>query len=289
MSSSSVAGMAALVTLSGGTASAHFDDQTYHAPLMAASVSQVNNRTQRPDERNMWLFSNSNYGYCDAKKVAHVWNTGVGSAKAIIGSKIAAGLTNLVDIDIAGTHLDVECSHEEVGLTYSDAVALAHHWALESSWEAKLAVDRLATRLGHKRFWEEYGFTLHEANSITIITSENSDADSYNHFVLSDYGYCDAMKLAQVWNIETSQAKLAIGRKVQGGMTERIDLDIASTANSVSCSWGETSLTLNDATALASFWGVPIGDAKQKAANYASRWGTKGLRQRLADVLPERP
>lgn len=95
------------------------------------------------------VFANSDYGYCDAKKVAAVWNVGIGKAKAVIGDKIIGNITHLIDADIASTAGQVYCSWEDLQMSYNDAVALGNFWGRQPH-EAKTKASNMATQMGKK-------------------------------------------------------------------------------------------------------------------------------------------
>ena len=228
------------------------------------------------------LYFASEYGYCDARKVANVWNTDPFSAKAIIGGKIANGLTHLVDADIASTAGRVSCDWGELGLGWDQAVALANYWG-RSPGEAKAKAGDIASDLGHKGFMRTMAHVLETSHP--QYQGGNNDAAYQQMFFNSDYGYCDALKVAHVWGTDVGGAKTVIGQKIAGGITDLVDVDIASTASSVQCSWVDTGLDFNDANILADFWGVSVGEAKSKATAYTSEWGNRGFHDRLGSVL----
>ena len=62
--------------------------------VMSASPAAYAQYSDRQAEN---AYFNSNYGFCDAKKIANVWGTDAYEGKLIIGNKILAGLTRLAD------------------------------------------------------------------------------------------------------------------------------------------------------------------------------------------------
>ena len=285
MSSLSVMGAFALVALSGGASHAEtsFSSSTMPASELSAVATAFASGagiSQANEQVYLDLFFRSNYGYCDARKVAQVWNTGILEAKAVIGGKIAGGLTHLIDADIASTGGSAPCIWDDLGLEYDHAVALAQQWG-RSPWDAKAKAATMATEMGHKRFFESMGFVFDGMGG-----GAAGQTERYQQlFFRSDYGYCDALKVAQVWGTDVGGAKAVIGQKISDGITDLVDVDIRSTAGTVSCDWSETELSLDDAYALARFWGVPVGEAKQKAAGYTSQWGNREFLRRLGSVL----
>ncbi|WP_297737114.1 hypothetical protein [uncultured Maricaulis sp.] len=285
MSNTSVMSALALVSLVGASARAEMSGaeivlpETDMSAILAASSTGL--AFGQDTGAQLDLFFSSEYGYCDARKVAHVWNTDPFSAKAIIGGKIANGLTNLVDADIASTAGRVSCEWGELGLTWDQAVALADYWG-RSPGEAKAKAGDIASDLGHKGFMRTMAHVLEPSHPQN---PSGNDAAYQQMFFNSDYGYCDALKVAHVWGTDVGSAKTVIGQKIAGGITDLVDADIASTATSVQCSWVDTELDFDDALTLADFWGVPVGEAKMKATAYTSEWGNRGFRDRLGSVL----
>jgi len=286
MSNTSVMSALALVSLVGTSAQAEMAGADFVLPeadmsaILAASSTGFSFSQDRAAQLD--LFFASEYGYCDARKVANVWNTDPFSAKAIIGGKIANGLTHLVDADIASTAGRVSCDWGELGLDWDHAVALANYWG-SSPGGAKTKAGEIASDLGHKGFMRTMAHVLQVAHPQN--PGGNNDAAYQQMFFQSEYGYCDALKIAHVWGTDVGGAKTVIGQKIAGGITDLADADIASTASTVQCNWVDTGLDFDDAQTLARFWGVSVGDAKTKATAYTSEWGNRGFQRRLGDVL----
>ena len=118
-------------------------------------------------------------------------------------------------------------------------------------------------------------------HQVPVSFTGSAQAQSYSQqvFANSDYGYCDAKKVASVWNVGIGQAKAVIGDKILGNITHLIDADIASTAGQVYCSWEDLQMSYNDAVALGNFWGRQPHEAKTKASNMATQMGKKELLQ----------
>ncbi|WP_323762859.1 hypothetical protein [Maricaulis sp.] len=285
MSNSTLLGAFALVAMTGAAGQAEAQLSVTELAAITSAISAGSGISQETDAHRDLYFS-SQYGYCDAMKVAQVWNTDTFRAKAIIGSKIAAGLTHLLDRDIASTAASVRCSWEDLGLEYAHAEALAAFWG-SSPYDAKLTAGSMASSLGHKRFMENMAYVLDTVgNAAPPAHGDGGETHRMQQvFFQSDYGYCDALKVAHVWGTDVGEAKAVIGRKITEGLTNLADADIASTATSVSCSWVDTGLSFDDALTLADFWGVPVGEAKAKATQYTSEWGNHGFQTRLGTVL----
>lgn len=101
----------------------------------------------------------------------------------------------------------------------------------------------------------------------------------------SQYGYCDAKKIASAWNFNVGEAKVAIGKMVTVNLQSVVDQAIQATRGRVFCNFSETDLTYNDAEKLSQYWGRSIGEAKEKASQMTSEMGTKKFRSLMANVL----
>jgi hypothetical protein len=104
-------------------------------------------------------YARSDYGYCDAKKVASVWHQSINDAKTTIGNKILTHLENLLDQDIASTSRRVRCDWEDIGLRFQDAQKLGKIWGL-SPGDAKTKAERLATQMGGRKFLRLMGLKV---------------------------------------------------------------------------------------------------------------------------------
>lgn len=291
MSGKPVFGFAALVTVVGASA-AGASAPAIEGPLPVVPVTisvgalAVSQFSEAQTQTYIAAFSNSAYGYCDAKKVAHVWGTDIYAAKAVIGSKIVGGLTHLLDQDIASTAASVPCSFADMGLTYDQAVALSDLWGV-SVWEAKEQAATVGSQVGHKGFHEAFGEYLWaiDAGVDTHDGPPPTDDGRRSTFYDSEYGWCDATKVAHVWGIDSWDAKAVIGGKIQNGLTDLLDADIASTAGTVRCQWNEHGLVYQDMEQLAGIWGLNVAQTKTKVDTLLTRLGGKGFDEVVPDEL----
>lgn len=122
------------------------------AMLATAAIASIASVPARANQA-MDVYANSIYGYCDAKKVAAVWNNSIFEAKAVIGNKIMQNIQHLVDQDIASARW-VGCSWDETELTYEDALKLAEFWDRSPS-SAKQKAAAMASEMGVKRMMEQ--------------------------------------------------------------------------------------------------------------------------------------
>ncbi|MBN03551.1 hypothetical protein [Ponticaulis sp.] len=224
------------------------------------------------------VYASSEYGFCDAKKIASVWGQSIWEGKMTLANKVRAGLTDLADADIASAE-GVRCDWSEAELTYADATQLASYWG-NSIEEAKSKVADLMSGMGHKRFVE----TFADAMADQTEGDEYDVGGNFETYVASSYGYCDAKKIASVWGQSILDGKLTIASKVSAGLTDLADADIAS-ATSVSCDWSEAELSYDDAQRLADFWGNSVEEAKSKVATRMSEIGHKRFVEAFDYVL----
>ncbi|WP_373236396.1 hypothetical protein [Cohaesibacter celericrescens] len=120
--------------------------------LVAAFISPLLSQQAQAQNAELRAYSNSLYGFCDAKKVASVWNKGIGDAKAIIGGKILGNLTHLIDADIASTRNSVRCSYADTQLQYKDAEKLGQHWGVSANQAKTMAATKMSAT-GTKLFY----------------------------------------------------------------------------------------------------------------------------------------
>lgn len=226
---------------------------------------------------DMNYYADSQYGYCDAKKVAFVWGTSIWEGKLVIANKVQGGLTDLADADIESAS-SVMCDWTESELTYADAERLADFWG-QSIDGAKTKVGDLMSVMGHKRFVESFASVLNAS-----APDDGEITGDFDVYAASEYGFCDAKKIASVWGTSIWEGKMILSNKISAGLTDLADADIQS-ANDVRCDWTEAELTYDDAARLAVFWGQSIDDAKAKVGDLMSDMGHKRFVEAMGSVL----
>jgi hypothetical protein len=229
-------------------------------------------------------YYNSAYGYCDAKKIAYVWNVGVDQAKAVIGNKVLANLQHLADGYIQRARGRVFCDYGDTELSYADAEKLGRYWG-RPTHEAKQKATQMVSEMGNKRFREVMAAALTTQNAPLPPPQPQTPEHAY---ASSSYGFCDAKKVAHVWQRGVGEAKAIIGGKILANLQHLIDQDIQSTRGRVWCTYQETELSYADAEMLGRYWGRPTHEAKQKATQMISDVGTKRFRDLMADALRAR-
>lgn len=94
-----------------------------------------------------------------------------------------------------------------------------------------------------------------------------SEGDYIRAFGYSDYTYCDAKLVGDLWNMSPYEGKIQIGMKIVGGYDENlVDILQMSRSRGHGCEWADTGLTYDDAEALAGVWGTTPWEAKARAA-----------------------
>ncbi|MEL7729003.1 hypothetical protein AAG612_05655 [Citromicrobium bathyomarinum] len=94
-----------------------------------------------------------------------------------------------------------------------------------------------------------------------------SENDYVRAFGNSDYTYCDAKLVGQLWGMDPYEGKIQIGMKIVGGYAENlVDVLQSSRNRGHGCEWADTGLTYDNAEALARVWGTTPWEAKARAA-----------------------
>lgn len=126
------------------------------------------------------------------------------------------------------------------------------------------------------------------ASAATVVAVPGANANEKANeqaYFNSNYQFCDAKKIARVWNRDVYEGKLVIGAKIRAGLTNLADADIASTGRSVPCTYNEIGVTYDDAVKLAAYWGRTVPDAKAKAVALATDWGARAFLMRMSHVI----
>jgi hypothetical protein len=119
------------------------------ASLALGALAATSTTAQAYDQQDYDTYIHSGYTYCDATLLAFAWNTSVEEAKAGIGGKVRNHWSGKdIDEAIAPGRRGHQCSFEDEGYTYEDAVALGRYWHI-APVAAKAKVDRLLTA-GHR-------------------------------------------------------------------------------------------------------------------------------------------
>lgn len=207
-------------------------------------------------------FLSSQYTYCDAKLVAGIWSVSIDEAKAGIGRKIVSGDTDNVEMILRDArNARLECTWADVPHSYEDAERFARLWSLDSVEEAKAKIAYLYTQGA-------------SATVVSVLAEEDSaaatpvDDAALEAFFTSDYTYCDARLIGALWRIDITQAKAEIGQKILNGYAENLPAILNEARATASCDFADTGLGYEDAEKLAAVWGVPVGEAKAKAAAF---------------------
>ena len=93
-------------------------------------------------------------------------------------------------------------------------------------------------------------------------------SDPLDTFFQSTYNYCDATLISKSWQIEITEAKATIGRKIQDGMVDALESSLAGArGEGHACTWADVPHSYEDAEKIAAAWGLANpGEAKDKIA-----------------------
>jgi hypothetical protein len=218
-------------------------------------------------------YFDAGYDYNDAQQLAQLWNESgpdaIGNVKAQAGGKLLAGQT--LPIGPSGTPATAADKAEEAffaaGYDYNDAQTLGTMWH-------ETNITQIKTQAGQKL---EDGQSLPIQPSAPTTPSvsakqaaaEAQDAAAAQAFFDAGYTYGDAVKLANVWNLnETYQAKVEGGQKLEKGETLPVSpsgtpADVDQRATDAYFAAG---YTYQDAQQLAQLWHqTDIGQVKVEA------------------------
>ena len=107
-----------------------------------------------------------------------------------------------------------------------------------------------------------------EGATVDEPAAEEIDQQDIAAFGNSQYTYCDAKLISELWSIGILDAKATIGYKLRNNYGDLIPPILAEARQSHSCDWVDTGLAYADAEKLAGIWKVPVDQAKTKAAAY---------------------
>ena len=218
-------------------------------------------------------FANSKYDYCDAKLLGAYWNQSIDEAKARMGRKIGWHDEDVLNgmLEDARTRAQTNgtptCAYYEAGYSYDDAEALSRFWGMD--------VPQAKATMQQKIMWgyeDQLRSQLASARAASPATTGNDDETAARRFFDSAYCYCDARVLAALWGGSVWDAKVTIGRKIGWGNQSILDSELvrarqAAAGRGETCDFIETNFTSDDASALATYWKVPVPDAKVRIGN----------------------
>ena len=122
------------------------------------------------------------------------------------------------------------------------------------------------------------------SSSLTLVAltvpAQASDLDRFFH---SNYTYCDAKLIGDLWGIGVDEAKAQIGMKIRTGIGGNIPGVLRlSRQDGNACTWEDTGHTYEDAVQLADLWGLSQPyQAKQKVARYYTRGESRIVKRAL--------
>lgn len=120
-----------------------------------------------------------------------------------------------------------------------------------------------------------------------VVSSEKAPHRTveWETFFLSQYNYCDAHMIAELWNVSIDQAKVAIGSKIIARRDDMIEERLhESRLGGNYCSWADTGYTYDDAVDLARIWQLQSTD---EAKAYIAKKLTYGLGDLVDQALKD--
>ena len=123
-------------------------------------------------------------------------------------------------------------------------------------------------------------------SSLTLVAlAAPAQANDWDRYARSQYTYCDAKLIADLWGIDVDQAKAQIGMKIRTGIGRNIPGVLRlSRQSGNACTWEDTQHSYEDAEQLADLWGLSQPyQAKQKVARYYTRGQSHIVLEALAN------
>lgn len=219
---------------------------------------------------------------CEVKQIAAEWKMSIGQAKKELKREIAKGDKSYYSALDSAAYMPANCRFSETGLLRSDAETLAGLWGTDVPG---------AMRNIEQKFANGDGKLVRDALAGKMPPTDwKADADEAGRFFASNYHYCDARVLADLWGIDVYSGKKLIGRKLNWGdpaTMSYLEGELArgraqAAAAGHPCEFVELSYSYDDATTLASVWGVPVEQAKTRMADMVMKGRDGELRQQIA-------
>ncbi len=225
-------------------------------------------------EDDLNAFFGSGYSYCDAKVLSAYWKVDITEAKARIGAETSRGAPRKVELQLEQARKKlkgrkrVTCDYWETKYAYEDAEALAAAWGTDIT-EAKARIGKEVT-LGRGKALDD---KLKALGRVPGAVSEGEDEETHalEKFWNSGLGYCDAELLAALWGADVYQVKVSMGLKLLGGNHDLLASELtrardAARTRGQQCEFWSTPYSAEDASALATFWGVSLEATKARVA-----------------------
>jgi hypothetical protein len=233
-----------------------------------------------PGQMDTWrtAFVDSGYIPCDAEALAMMWGLTVPDAKAKFGMMLSSGVKSyeleqkmlFPARQAAGNTNRRLCSLEDNGFAESDAKLIAQSWGTDVG-SARASLEEKLTWGG--RYAVDDALKYASMGYVGDGTDGGAEAEAVNAFYNAGLSYCDAEILAASWSIDTWEAKITLGMKINAGYSmEDIQSTYLSPArqqytnNNQVCELYETNFTGADAERLACFWGVGLEESKARIA-----------------------
>lgn len=224
------------------------------------------------------------YGYCDARVLAGFWGLEVDEAKVRMGRSFDD--QDQLDEDLLDQARErymaegLRCDFYASGYTYDDAQALAALYEMDIM-EAKALMDDKLTRgdaeILNSVLMEAHGPDLHHQQEEEVL---------YEAWDVSEYNYCDAFVLGELWDTDSWDGKITIGYKLINGYQDVLqesmtEARIQAVQNNTLCDW-RWEFAFEDVDLLASYWDTTLDDSKARVSTKLTYGDHKLVRDLLA-------
>lgn len=244
-----------------------------------------------PSQMDTWRTAFVDYGYipCDAEALARMWGLTVPDAKAKYGMLLSSGVKSY-ELEqkllyparqAAGNTNRRLCGLEDNGFSESDAKLIAQSWGTDVA-SARASLEEKLTWGG--RFAVDDALKYASMGYVGDGTDGGAETEAINTFYNAGLSYCDAEILAASWGIDTWEAKVTLGMKLNAGysMSDIQGTYLAParqqyTSNNQVCELYETNFSSADAERLACFWGVGLEESKARIARKVTHGGAEDV------------
>jgi len=252
-----------------------------------------------PARIDSWLatYNASVFGYCDAELLAAFWRHSVEDAKARVGMKLKAGAQ---DYEIEKWHLAPareqaiaqgrrSCDIYAEGYSYEDLKAVSFMLGM-TEVDTKLLMGEKLFLAGRYPVDKLVSNAHYDMEGEYYYADEPYEEEGYlaDKLWMYDTPWCDAVVVANAWNVSTWDAKVAIGQKLANGYTPaEIERDMLSglrqqvVNQGKGCSLSDGGYKLQDVESLACFWGVGTEESKARVTRKLTMGGAQWIDSQL--------
>ena len=220
-------------------------------------------------------FFDAGHSYCDARVLARHWGQELWETKVRAGRTLARNGAARLRVDLGAAQARVgsgqlpPCDFYDTGVEVAQAAALAALWGV-STMEAKAKVAWAASTGARDSITTALAQASTAADSEGLAGQAEEEAHISAFLRQDTYDHCHAKMISALWGNDVRQAKASIGYKLTMGWNDSLQMLIdsarqnARSTPAARCTFVDLPYLPDDATALATLWGVSTADAKAR-------------------------